>query len=237
MYSVPNSDVAAWGTSSGYRVPTAIDTVCPICRKAVTLTLSAWNGSTVKGLPFNVRCPRCGDGVTLIRLGEANEPRIFIDASQPTRRPVGGIDDVPDEIFPARLKKAYQSALNVLAIGEAESTAAACRRVLEGLLAQLLTNAEHRDLPLARRIQALAQHEQEKLAAPLVALSELLREGGNLGAHFDDEVETSVEDAEQMMELLDYLIVYMFVLPQQIKSFKYEVLKHEAPSDAMRSNG
>jgi hypothetical protein len=163
--------------------------------------------------------------VTFIRLGgKSSAPRIYVDAEQPTRDPVPGLDVVPEDQIPLRLKRAYLSALNVLAIGEAEATAASCRRVLEGVTARILTDEADRNKSLGRRIQSLAK-EHEKLAAPLIELSDLLREGGNLGAHFDDDVETTLTDAERMVELLDYLITYLFVLPQQIHKFRVEVLR------------
>jgi hypothetical protein len=125
--------------------------------------------------------------------------------------------------MPPKLKKAYQSALNVLTIGEAEATASQCRRVLEGVTRRVLP-PEVTTTNLARRIQALAQQD-ETLARPLIDLADSLREGGNLGAHFNDEVDTSIDDAVRMVELLDYLLTYLFVLPERIHQFRSEVLE------------
>ncbi|WP_157058655.1 DUF4145 domain-containing protein, partial [Pseudomonas meliae] len=54
------------------------------------------------------------------------------------------------------------------------------------------------------------------LAAPLETLSHAIRSGGNLGAHFDDENEPTEAMAGKMVELLDYLISYLYVLPSKI---------------------
>ena len=43
-----------------------------------------------------------------------------------------------------------------------------------------------------------------------------VRKGGNLGAHFDLEKEPNEETATLMIELLEYLIEYLFVLPKRI---------------------
>ena len=141
---------------------------------------------------------------------------------------------VPSDAIPDRLKRAYQSALNVLSIGESEATAVTCRRVLEGITAGLLTDPAARRKPLAGRIQALA-NEDRKLAAPLIELSDTLRAGGNLGAHFDDEADTSIEDAERMVDLLDFLIAYLFVLPQRVHMFRQDVLGEGAETSVPRA--
>ena len=53
-----------------------------------------------------------------------------------------------------------------------------------------------------------------------MTLSDAIREGGNLGAHFDFEREPNEETATQMIELLDYLIEYLFILPKRIENLK-----------------
>ena len=63
------------------------------------------------------------------------------------------------------------------------------------------------------------------LAAPLKSLSHAIRDGGNLGAHFDEEREPTEELARQMVELLDYLIAYLYVLPGQIAGLEQSLSK------------
>jgi hypothetical protein len=75
-----------------------------------------------------------------------------------------------------------------------------------------------RDANLARLIE-LAK-EQTDLAAPLTSLSHAIRSGGNLGAHFDMEKEPNEGLALQMVELLEYLIRYLYVLPKEIKKLE-----------------
>ncbi len=212
-------------------VPVAIDMVCPSCRKPVTFTPTQWDHQSVFGFPYAVRCPRCSANVTLIRLGSAQQDqvRLFIDDQEPGRGPVAGLNDVPADVLPQKLRAAYLSALSVLAIGEAEATAVTCRRVLEGVTGRLLSDPAAKGKTLAQRIRALAD-EQETLAAPLIDLSDSLRRSGNLGAHFDEDgPETSVKDAEQMVDLLDLLFTYLYVLPQQIHEFKISVLGESEP--------
>lgn len=224
MFAVSLASVAQWGTVNNTVVPTAIDLVCPKCRRRVTFSIPNWDAQTCLGKPNPARCPACTEIVPVLRLGgkSQEQTRLYVDAENPTREPLEGIDRISDDVMPPSLKRAYRSALNVLASGEAEATAAACRRVLEGVMKRVLPD-NVTTTNLARRIQALtAQHEQ--LTQPLVDLSDSLRESGNLGAHFSDEVETTIEDAGRMIELLDYLLTYLFVLPDQIHRFRTEVL-------------
>jgi len=234
MYRLPESAVRQWKMENGRAVARALATVCPQCREMVTFT-PAWDANRTQGMPFPMQCPSCEQQSTLIRLGEEKRHtvRLFIDADEPARTPVAGIDDVPLDILPERLRGAYQSALNVLAIGEAEATAVTCRRVLEGITARILSDESAKRKTLALRIKALA-NEHEKLAAPLIELSEALRTSGNLGAHFDENGDPpTIEDAAMMVDLLDYLFTYLYVVPQQIHQFKAKVLGQAAEAAAV----
>jgi hypothetical protein len=75
---------------------------------------------------------------------------------------------------------------------------------------------EKRKANLARLID-LAKEEVDP-AAPLRALSHAIRDGGNLGAHFDTDKEPDEAIARQIIELLEYLISYLYVLPSRIVS-------------------
>ena len=75
---------------------------------------------------------------------------------------------------------------------------------------------------LVKRIERLIEHAKSEidLAAPLSALSHAIRDGGNLGAHFDMEKEPDERLARQMVELLEYLISYLYVLPKRIEQLE-----------------
>ena len=97
---------------------------------------------------------------------------------------------------------------------ETTATAVCCRRTLEGLFKYLL-NTPNSQKPLAKLIEdAPAQLD---LAKPLTNLSHAIRTGGNLGAHFSLDKEPSKEMAKSMVELLDYIISYLYVLPEEIE--------------------
>ncbi len=63
------------------------------------------------------------------------------------------------------------------------------------------------------------------LAAPLNALSHAIRQGGNLGAHFDMVKEPDEQLAKKMVALLEYLITYLYELPAEIEQIEKSLEK------------
>ena len=76
-------------------------------------------------------------------------------------------------------------------------------------------------MPLAQQIERLP--ECAELAKPIVTLAHSLRDGGNLGAHFDLERAPNEEVATLMVELLDDLLEYLFVLPRRIEALNTRI--------------
>ena len=63
--------------------------------------------------------------------------------------------------------------------------------------------------------------ENVDLAEPIRNLANVLRQGGNLGAHFDMEKEPDKRMALQMLSLLENLIEFLHVLPHEIRSLEH----------------
>lgn len=117
------------------------------------------------------------------------------------------------DLVPEPLKKAYVSTVEALAAHNYVATAVGSRRTLEGIFKYRLSGAE-RNKPLARMIELVMQSVD--LSEPLKTLSHAIRQGGNLGAHFDEDREPTADLAEQMVDLLEYLIEYLYTLPKEI---------------------
>jgi len=88
---------------------------------------------------------------------------------------------------------------------------------LEGLFQGLLPEGK-RVSNLAKAISEVA--ESVDLSAPIRNLANVLRHGGNLGAHFDMEKEPDQSMAFQMLTLLENLIDFLHVLPQEISNLE-----------------
>lgn len=121
-----------------------------------------------------------------------------------------GLDEVED--FPTALNRAYISAVNVYNAGEWNGAASLSRRLLEGIAKNILPNSKH-DKPLHVQIQSLPDHRD--LKQPFITLAHAIREAGNMGAHFDIR-EANEETATLMLDLLEYLMEYLYLLPKQI---------------------
>ena len=68
----------------------------------------------------------------------------------------------------------------------------------------------NRGFILARALEELRNHVD--LSRPLTQLSHVIRQGGNLGAHFDLEREPDQNTALMMIELLEFFMEYLFVI-------------------------
>jgi hypothetical protein len=113
------------------------------------------------------------------------------------------------------LERAYHSAIRAYNVGLWDACATSCRKTVEGIVHSL--NPEGKG-PLFQRLKAV--FESTNLTEPLVHVSESLRKGGNIGAHFDLEREPDQEVAEIMVDLLDYFLEYTFVLKNKAKELE-----------------
>jgi hypothetical protein len=125
--------------------------------------------------------------------------------------------DVPDA-----LRKSFISTIDAFNSGNYVATAVGGRRTLEGIF-KYRVSEDKRNEVLFRLIESVTK--EVDLAEPLRTLSHAIRDGGNLGAHFDPEREPTEPLARQMLELLDYLISYLYVLPGKIKQLEQSLGK------------
>lgn len=226
MHSLDLSCVPSWINQNNWWFPLSVDTHCPFCGKLVnfaphTHTLDPHR----KTMSANARCPGCGEGVYIwaINPGPANDVSkqscaclAIYPPPEAHREPIKGHAAVPD-----RIRRAYLETVGVFNAGVWSATATCTRRTLEGLVNELL--AADSAGPLAARIKDLSSSAD--LAKPLTTLSNLLREGGNIGAHFDLDREPDQEMARAMLDLLDYLLEYVYGLPAMIEALKTRIDK------------
>jgi hypothetical protein len=119
--------------------------------------------------------------------------------------------------IPEQLQRAFVSTVEAFNSRNYAATAVCARRTLEGIFKYLLPE-DKRKASLAQLIRVAS--DEIDLAAPLTSLSHAIRDGGNLGAHFDIEKEPTEVLARQLVELLSYLISYLYVLPKEIKKLE-----------------
>lgn len=212
MRQLAHSDVRTWGELENHRVPSVIATYCPHCSEKVVLTLKdGVRDAQRKVFTFSAICPSCPRPVSFFSFYETNQrpSDIFVYPPGGGRRdPKEFGDSVPDA-----LKRSYVSTVQSFSDRNYVATAVGSRRTLEGIFKYALP-AEQQNLNLAKAIDKVK--ETRDLSKPLSTLSHAIRQGGNLGAHFDPEREPTAEQAEQIVDLLEYLIEYLYTLPGDI---------------------
>jgi hypothetical protein len=130
---------------------------------------------------------------------------------------MSGFDKIPPMVG-----REYASAINVFNAAEWNATAICSRRVLEAVVQNLLP----KELQKGRLFDQLGSLQSNvDLTRPLTSLLDALREGGNLGAHFNLESEPDQATARQMLEFLEYLMRYLYVLPGDVKAFRDDIAK------------
>ncbi|MFD5853217.1 hypothetical protein ACFWGC_23985 [Cytobacillus pseudoceanisediminis] len=115
---------------------------------------------------------------------------------------------------PGDLTRAYQSALNVSYSKDTVATAVMSKRVLESILKNFL-GEEVKGQNLSKQFEQLPEHVD--LARPLQSLSQLAQPGSAFYQMLDLEKDIDQEMASLLMELLESLIEYLFVLPNKIE--------------------
>lgn len=218
MYQLDMSAVPKWTSVSSYWFPAAIDTYCPFCNKAVSF---APRDHSVDGgrqsISASGRCPRCSELAHFwaIQVRLAKEPDqkscasllMFPEPRQP-RQPIQGVDMIPDGI-----RRAYHDALDVFNAAVWSAAATCSGRTLEGIMATLKDTAKDSD-PSPEEVEELRKFAS--VAQTLVTLSHSIRRGRNLGAHFNERKSPDQATAEAMLDLIDYLVEYIFVLPATV---------------------
>lgn len=228
MKELSESQIKGTGHVGKSFTATSVATVCPFCSERVIFALGGYvHDGNRDCMASTGTCPGCGRAVYFWTLRGLHGP----DGEDPvpTYRyymfpgPSSGYPhpDLPSNV-PEPLQRAFRSTIDSLNTRNFPATAVGARRTLEGIF-KYLVEKEKRGQSLFALIDTVKKSND--LAAPLETLSHAIRSGGNLGAHFDDENEPTEAMAHKMVELLDYLISYLYVLPSQITELERQLGK------------
>lgn len=219
MRSVPISSIVAWCEHTDPALPQRLNSTCGVCHKDFSLDVSGGqyheHGTWLAAVP----CPNPLCGAVLRYLGFELQgrqfTRLYVDPSyEDGRAPMPGI-----ELAPERVQKAYGDTLATLNSGIPSAVATLARKTLEGIIKLSYPNPEGiKDRALFKLIRDLPQNRD--LGKPIMELSYAMREGGTLSAHFDLEKDTDAGSAEKMVELLESLIEYLYVIPSRVDAIR-----------------
>lgn len=219
MYKLGDSAVRSWTNmpNGQTRYPRSFDIYCPRCGTFANFQSSNASFDAHRGtVAITGTCAACRQPVDVWYVREED---LYVRPSpRGNREPIKGAD-----LMPTAVRQAYQDTLDVYNAGVWSGTATLTRRTLEGLVHELLPEDERKNKILAQQIRQLAKSKAVDLAQPLITLSNSLKDGGNIGAHFDLTRTTDQATAEAMLDLIDYLIEYIYTLPEMIEEFDRKV--------------
>jgi hypothetical protein len=211
-------------TSGNMRYPANLACECPYCGRSSTFKWQGnqSNGHTSTSTGFDM-CAGCDGRVRFSATYEWIEGSFGTDLLELRLWPAPkGSFEFPiySTSVPKRLSSSLDDTIKAFNAQIYGACATSARRTLEGIFKYML--------PEDRRKQTLHKLIMEAETSvdfrkPLRRLADAIRTGGNLGAHFDEEREPDAELARKMIELLVYLIEYLYVLPDQIAELENSI--------------
>lgn len=235
MYCVQDAELADTKKSGATLSFKKLGTTCPHCGRSAWFDFQSHvTRDDVNKAPRSVNCPGCRQVVRFFVISppQPNQTGWLWAHPSPKTEHVhrGDIAVALGNMDPV-LREAYDEATTTLASGHASSATIQARRTLEGLVKHLLQDVNQEvkpRSPLDQLIRTLSQHLD--LAKPLTDTAHAVREGGNLGAHYDAEITASKELASKTVDLLEAIADYLLVLPGKVEELR-TLLENEPTSE------
>ncbi|MFE4523877.1 hypothetical protein ACFRCQ_17465 [Cytobacillus firmus] len=209
----------------GYRkLPSSVQCECPKCSKPSHFTIKAnYNHTSKSSILSHGNCSACKkESVFIMILNQADqssdETILYIYDPNSAKELLTQLEKIKE--VPGDLTRAYRSALNVSYSRDTVATAVMSKRVLESILKNFL-GEEVKGQNLSKQFEQLPKHVD--LAKPLQSLSQLVQPGSPFYEMLDLEKDIDQEMAALLMELLESLIEYLFVLPNKIEMLQQKL--------------
>lgn len=236
MFLIDEARVTGWKTEShgthSYRYPHVVGITCPGCHIKHAFTLHPYGNNAVNsvntGAPFEASCPSCQTRVRFFVFPHESDEVSFNGREiwmHPLPRARDGVPIHELDEIPLRLARDYREANDCYAAGLWRASTTQARLVMEGLVKTLLaeSGAAESKASLAALFDKLA--EARDFAEPIRAVGRVLRESGNLAAHFDRDLEITPELAREVLDLLDAFIDYLLLIPQRVQRLQALISK------------
>lgn len=211
-----------------------LGTTCPHCGQGAWFEFDPPLSRTdVHEEPRARTCP-CGGAIWFYVIAAPQRDSagwLFIDPPAPTSAEHRyEVSEALAELAPA-LGEAYEEAVGALLAGFSSAAVTEARRTLDGLVKLLLQHAGE-ELPDQPVLTHLLRQLPEKvdLSRPLQESALAIRDGGNLGAHFDMQATASPELAQEAVKLVEALVDYLLLLPARVSRLRH-LLEGEGDSE------
>jgi hypothetical protein len=207
------------------KIPKSIQSECPQCRNITEFMINANFQSSKNGLLTESSCPTCKKSTVFIIMTKDGQEEhehadTYIYDIQASKHLINHLESLPN--IPKDLIRAYRSAINVFESRENSATAVMSKRVIESILKHFLKE-KSKGQPLSQQLEILPN--QVDLAKPIQSLSHLLATDGSLHRMLELETEMDYETTALLMDLLESLIEYLFVLPGKIEVTHNKIAK------------
>jgi hypothetical protein len=212
---IPDNNVKYIKPPGDFIFPGSVNYICPMPECGILVNFPLKWGSANSLLMFTEsECPSCGKKSVFIytditiNKGDKKKGKLYINPAPRIRHPLDGIREV--EEFKKELFESYNSAIDAYNTRQWPATAVLCRRTLEGITKTLIPIKNQKKF-LSQQLKELPNHKD--LKKPILTLANAIKEGGNLGAHFDLKKIPNEEISTLMIDFLDYIIEYLDILP------------------------
>lgn len=218
LSSVPN-----WQLVDNRWVPAAVDTTCPQCGRAVSLSVidPTWDAAR-RTVSATSSCPSCRLAVWLwvIEPHSASEDRgaaglVMYPPPGKLRNPLYGAEKMPERVL-----SLYRQALSVYNAKLWNVAVGCCRQTLEVTGRTLLPAYEVQD-SIGGNLKRLANSIDAK--RPILDLAYLIREGGRLLPCLAQTRDADEETAAVVVDLMECLLQYVFTLPREAVALRQKV--------------
>jgi hypothetical protein len=208
------------------KIPKNIQCECPGCRKTSEFMLNANYQNSKHSMVTECICPACRKPAVFVIMtkdvveeqGEHADTYIYdLQAAKHSLQQIENLDNIPKDLI-----RAYRSALNVHQSREYTATAVMSKRVIESILKHFLGEKSN-NKPLAQQLELLPNHVD--LAKPIQSLSSLMTSDSPLQRMLELDTEMDYETTLLLMDLLESLIEYLFVLPGRIELTQKKLVK------------
>ncbi|QFT57227.1 hypothetical protein FIU94_00200 [Sulfitobacter sp. THAF37] len=210
--SIGNKTSKGGTNTHGQFRPKSVNTFCPFCSSKVTFSLVNSNPTPMPTIwPAQSTCPECEESVNFIVYYTKQDGNSSVaDISMfPAPSHLIAPVELPEKL-PAALSSAVRDAEAAYRAGLYSPAVTCAGRALEGLLKHIL---REKDTSLYKLIDIFC--ESEEATKPIKKLSHTMREGRNVAAHFDENIIPDQKSAEIMIELLHYLVSYLFLFSEK----------------------
>ena len=207
------------------KIPKSVQCECPECQEITEFTINANFQNSKTGMITECSCPCCKKSAVFIIMpkestsGQEEHADMYLYDLKASKHTINQLENLPN--IPNDLVRAYRSAINVHQSKEKSATAVMSKRVIESILKHFL-GEENKKQSISQQLEELPNHID--LANPILTLSQLLAANETLLRMLELETEMDYETSTLVMDLLENLIDYLFILPRKIEMTQAKIV-------------